>query len=153
MIEAEIYGMMPRPKIVTSLKRLALSMATASSMSPTPPFWLLRRCTFAMIEDRHLNLKADAIDGEHQQRQTDLGAQLGNLPDDADFFPHGAYPSLAFSVIAISGFDGRVAVAATVRKLSHRPARAVDYFFFLSVGFCFTTGFGLGARSLRRRPR
>ena len=84
--------MMPRPKIVTSRSRLALSMATASSMSPTPPFWLRERIHLGVIENRHLDLEADAIDRQHEQRQTDLGAQLGNLPDDSDFFPHGFQP-------------------------------------------------------------
>ena len=37
--------------------------------------------------NRHLDLKADAVDGQHQQRQEDLGAQLWNLPDDGEFFP------------------------------------------------------------------
>jgi hypothetical protein len=54
---------------------------------------------FRMIEDWNLDLKANAVDGEHQERQADLGAQLGNLPNDGDFFPHGVYPSLAVSVM------------------------------------------------------
>ena len=45
-----------------------------------------------LIDDRQRDLKADAIDRQHQQRQTDLRAQLGNLPDDANFFPHGVEP-------------------------------------------------------------
>ena len=74
MIDAEMYGMMPRPKIVTWLSWLALNMATVCSMSPMPPLWLLNGFDRRLVDDRQRNLKADAIDGQHHQRQQDLRA-------------------------------------------------------------------------------
>jgi hypothetical protein len=47
-----------------------------------------------LVDHRELDLEADAIDGEHQQRQQYLLTQLGNLPDDAKLFQHGIDPSL-----------------------------------------------------------
>ena len=84
--------MMPRPKIVTSRSRLALSMATGFEHVADAALLLRERIYLGLIENRHLNLEADAIDRQHEQRQTDLGAQLGDLPDDFDFFPHGFQP-------------------------------------------------------------
>jgi hypothetical protein len=37
MIEAEMYGMIPKPKIVASRRLLALNTATRSTKSPNPP--------------------------------------------------------------------------------------------------------------------
>ena len=79
-------------------------MATASQHVADAALLAARAIDLRLIEDRQLDLKADAIDRQHQQRQTDLGAQLGNLPDDANFFPHGFDPSCeSVRVVAADG--------------------------------------------------
>ena len=76
---------MPRPKIVTSSQPAGAEHGDGFEHVAHAAALIAKRLHLCMIDDRHLDLEADAVDGQHQQRQADLGAQLWNLPDDATF--------------------------------------------------------------------
>ena len=77
--------MMPRPKIVTWSSCVALSTATACEHVAQAAGLIAELADRRLVDDRQLNLEADAIDGQQQQREQDLLPQLGNLQTTRSF--------------------------------------------------------------------
>ncbi len=94
IIEAEMYGMMPRPKMVACVRSLALNTATWLIMLARLPVPLVETLQLALVDHRQSDPVADPIDGQEEQRQEDLLPQFRNREDNAKFFPHNADPSL-----------------------------------------------------------
>ena len=89
MIDAEMYGMMPRPKMVLWLRLPPENIETRPSRPSSEPRMALGH--LVLVDDRQRDVEADAVDGQEQERDEDLLAQFRDLEDrDEPALPEGA---------------------------------------------------------------
>ena len=78
MIDAVMYGMMPRANTAT---RLSAPPENRLRKPTTPPAPLLKKAVEGLdVDARHRHVRAEPVDGQHRRGEQELLAQLRDLP-------------------------------------------------------------------------